>query len=89
MFMVLRRGSDHLLGEGRVKEGFLEDVNLVASQAENWGKNISGKRSNRSAPILQLRYCDLDSRFLLWHRAGPPGQVWVDLPTSAGAPGAL
>lgn len=34
----------------------------MASQAENWGKSISGRRSDRSAPILQLRGLQLRSQ---------------------------
>lgn len=61
----------------RVEEGRLEDVNLAASQAENWGKSISDRRSNRSVPVLQLRELQLRSRgslcgtmLALQHRAG-------------------
>lgn len=53
VFMALRRGSDPLVWHGVSQGGLFGKVNLVASQAENWGKSISDRRSNRSGPVLQ------------------------------------
>lgn len=53
VFMALRRGSDHLAWGGVSQGGLLGKVNLVASQAENWGKSISDRRRNKSGPVLQ------------------------------------